>query len=109
MLVVIEVDGEPFPLAHGVVLGEEGDVDGVLGLRRGLSGSLSAVERVMADSLRRGAVVIEHEAHVRADLRHVLRVERQADGEPFVDEHVAEAGRKMSKEINTASSCLDLW
>ena len=68
---------------------------------------MSAMERLMEESLRRGAVVIEHEAHVRADLRHVLRVERQTDGEPFVDEHVAEAGRKMSKEINTAS-CLDM-
>ena len=32
---------------------------------------------------------VEHEAHVRADLLHVLHVEKQADGEPLVDEHVA--------------------
>ena len=56
-----------------------------------------------------GVVGIEREADVRADLPHLVRVEREADGEPFVDEHVAEAGRKMSKEINTASSCLDMW
>ena len=47
----IEDDGELLPLAREVVVGEEGDLDGVLVLRRGWPGSLSAVERLMADSL----------------------------------------------------------
>ena len=47
----------------------------------------------------RGGVRLEHEAHVRADLLHVVRVERQADGEPLVDEPVAKGQRKRSKEI----------
>ena len=34
-------------------------------------------------------VGLENDAHVRADPRHVVCVERQADGEPLVDEHVA--------------------
>ena len=32
----------------------------------------------MADPWREGLVGLEHEAHVRADLPHVVRVERQA-------------------------------
>ena len=43
----------------------------------------------MADPWREGLVGLEHEAHVRADLLHVLHVEKQVDGEPLVDEHIA--------------------
>ena len=42
-------------------------------------------------------VGLENDAHVRPDLPHVVRVERQADGEPLVDEPVAK-GRAAEVE-----------
>ena len=86
LLVDFEDDGEHLPLENEVAVVEEGDVDGVLDVRRGVPGLLSAVERRTADSLRRGAVRLEREADVRADPRHVVRVEREVDGEPLVVE-----------------------
>ena len=46
----IRDDVELLPLARDVVVDEEGDVDGVLEVRPVVAGSLSAVERLMADS-----------------------------------------------------------
>ena len=67
---------------------DEGDVDEGLG-SSGVARSSSAVERLMVDCLRRGAVGLEREEQVQADPRHVRHVERQADGEPLVDEPIA--------------------
>ena len=53
-------------------------------------------------------VVVEHEAHVRADPLHVLLVERVVEGEPLWMNPLPKDGRKRSKEINTASSYLDM-
>ena len=45
------------------------------------------------------SVGLDHEAYVRADLLYVVRVERQAVGEPLVDEPGAKGRWKRSKEI----------
>ena len=61
-------------------MGEEGDVDGVVVVRRVVArvvvGGGEADGRLLD---WKGAVRIEHEAHVRAD-PHIVRDEREADG-----------------------------
>ena len=66
-------------------------------------------ERRIADSLVKRFCRLGHEVHVRADPLHVVRVERQADGEQLVDDHGAKGGQKRSNDIDTASSCLGPW
>ena len=44
----------------------------------------------------KGAVRIEREAYVRADPRHVVCVERQADGELLVDDPCA---KRLAEEV----------
>ena len=58
---------------------------------------MSVMERMKANSLMERCVGLENDAHVRADPLHVVCVERQADGEPLVDEPVAK-GRAAEVE-----------
>ena len=65
---------------------EEGDVHVVHEVRRVVAGVIVG-DGEAGGGLHDGKDCrLEHEAHVRADPQHVLRGERRADGEQFVDE-----------------------
>ena len=51
--------------------------------------------------------MLEREEHVRADHLYVLRVERQAEREPLVDEPGSKGPAEEVEGEDTTSSCLD--
>ena len=69
---------------------EEGDVDRVLEVRLVVAGVVVGGGEADGGLLDgKDAVGLEREAYVRADLQHVVRVQRETDVEPIVDEPVA--------------------
>ena len=85
---------------------EEGDVDGVLEVRRVVAVSLSALERVMADSLMGRALSGLSLKHMFEQILGISSVmsERRTES-PSWTSTSPKLGRKRSKEINTDSSC----